>query len=221
MIRVLVALMLLLPGCLLRTTVERIGPLDEEVSVVRIRGGDGTVHVVAGDTLSVERQAQTSSPGFELAWSVVDGVLELEERCPLSTLCTVHTEVVLPPGVNLDLRLGSGEVTLEGLDGRVEVRAEGLILSGVDLRAPVVVVSAQDALVELELLDAPTRVEVGLDAGDTLLRVPAGAYALGLDTGLGSIEALNVLDEPGAAGELLVTTLAGDIRVLGQGTLTE
>lgn len=217
-------ILLLLPllgGCLLQTVWEELGPLDQEVSRVRVRAGDGTVTVLQGPELRVTREARTSSPGFELAWALVDGVLELEERCPLRSLCTVDTRIELPPGVDLDVRMGSGEVTLEGLDGQVELSAEGLILEARGLRSPVLLVSAEDALVDLELLAAPLEVAVALDAGDAALRLPAGPYALDLHTGLGVLEVLNVLDEPGAAGLVLLHTGAGDLRLLGEGSLPE
>lgn len=76
---------------------------------------------------------------------------------------------------------------------------------------------------DIEVVGEPNRsiVDVTLtlrcgSPGDIALRVPAGAYDLVLDTGVGEIDQYGLANDPHAEATILARTGAGDITVSGR-----
>ncbi|MEQ1564667.1 MAG: hypothetical protein ABMA64_03430 [Myxococcota bacterium] len=61
-------------------------------------------------------------------------------------------------------------------------------------------------------LTAPADIEACVGAGSVSIGVPAGAYALEIDAGVGSVD-LEIVDDPSAAHTIHVCVGAGDIDV--------
>jgi hypothetical protein len=75
------------------------------------------VTVTAGEALGVVRSAESGLPGFEFRHVERDGVLILEERCPLPRTCAVTTAITMPAHLDLSVALDSGQVALRDSAG--------------------------------------------------------------------------------------------------------
>ncbi len=110
------------------------------------------------------------------------------------------------PG-RVDARTGSGDVTLVGTDGPVDVVSSSGSVRGSSLAGPVAV-QASSGDIELELA-TPQDVRATTSSGDLDLIVPDGRYRVDAD---GDTD-VDLIDDPGARHELVLETSSGDVRV--------
>lgn len=103
-------------------------------------------------------------------------------------------------------RTGSGAVTLVGTDGPVDVTSSSGSVRGSSLAGPVAV-QASSGDVELELA-TPQNVRATTSSGDVDLTVPDGRYRV---EGDGDVD-VGVVDDPDARYELVLETSSGDVR---------
>lgn len=207
----------------------------EEVHTVILDGGAGDNYVLGGqyDTVQVTRRAQWRGDTPEVDAYVQDGVLYLSDGCEGWGWCEVDHEIILPADVDLNLRVGSGDMELNTINGdvRLNTGSGDVYLNQVTGALDVEVGSGDiegGALaltsfygqtgsgdVNLRYTQAPDLVDLRTGSGDVMLDLPEANYALDLDTGSGDIMLNNVQDNTGSEKLLRVSTGSGDISILG------
>lgn len=203
-------------GCEVQVSQEALDLSALDVTRVELRSASGAVTVTAGEALAVVRSAESGLPGFEFRHVERDGVLILEERCPLPRTCAVTTAITMPAHLDLSVALDSGQVALEGLSGAVDISGEGLTVSGAAMRSSVLMMSIDNGTVDLELEDPPREVFVWVGSGEVNLNVPAGAYLLDVEAPLGELRLVNVVHDPASDLTLSAVVDVGDLAVEGE-----
>lgn len=187
---------------------------DPNATRLELTSGNGVIEVVRGEQLLVEQSAE-AGVGFAWQGETVDGLAQLSERCPLAWTCHVDTYVELPPGMALTLALGTGEVSLDGLEGDIRVDLDSATLQGVDLWAAHFELSAERANVDLELEGLADALVLDVAVGDLAVELPEGPYALDVQSGLGQVLIMNLEHAPDALVDLSLHTGAGDVSLTG------
>ena len=208
-------------GCEVQVSQEALDLSGLDVSRLVVTSASGAVNVAAGESLSVVRSAESGAPGFEFRHSTRDGVLTLEERCPLPRTCAVTTTITMPAHLDLSVALDSGQVDLEGLSGAVDITGEGLTVSGASLRSSALNMSVDNGTVALELEDPPRAVFIWVGSGEVNLNVPAGVYLLDVEAPLGELRLVNVVHDPASDLTLSAVVDVGDLAVEGEVVTTE
>ncbi|MCB9760280.1 MAG: hypothetical protein H6739_10630 [Alphaproteobacteria bacterium] len=208
---------LIATGCQVRTLEHTFEDPDGALRRLELSGANGTVDVLPGEVLRVERRAEYGTASYDLTADIDGDAAVLGERCALPALCRVDAVVELPPGMALDVALGTGEVWLSDVDGEIVLDLGAASLTGVGLEAPRVQVLAEKVDVELELLATPVEVAVAMEVGDATIDLPAGSYDLDVNSGLGEVTLWNVIHDAGADGVVEVRTGAGDVAITGLG----
>ncbi|MEY3213138.1 MAG: hypothetical protein RIT28_3619 [Pseudomonadota bacterium] len=203
-------------GCEVQVSQEALDLSGLDVSRIEVSSVSGAVTVTAGETLSVVRSAESGVPGFEFRHRARDGVLILEERCPLPRTCAVTTAITMPAHLDLAVALDSGQVALEGLSGAVDITGEGLTVSGVAMRSSALTMSVDNGTVDMELEDPPRAVFFWVGSGEVNLNVPAGAYLLDVEAPLGELRLVNVVHDPASDLTLSAVVDVGDLAVEGE-----
>ncbi|MBK9369502.1 MAG: hypothetical protein IPO67_01230 [Deltaproteobacteria bacterium] len=203
-------------GCQVQVSQEVLDLSGLDVTRLDVSSVSGAVTVTAGETLAVERSAESGVPGFEFRHNERDGVLTLEERCPLPRTCAVTTTITMPAHLDLSVDLRSGQVNLEGLSGSVDITGEGLTVSGAALRSSALTMNIDNGTVALELEDPPREVFIWVGSGEVNLNVPAGVYLLDVEAPLGELRLVNVVHDPASDLTLSAVVDVGDLAVEGE-----
>jgi hypothetical protein len=219
-VRYLLVLLLCSCDAVERTEVE-VWPVDGvggSIRAVSIDVGVGHVTVRAveagpeGGAVRATRRVSGPSGGVSVDDDRFGGTLLLRSECALLATCRVDMEVEVPAGTALTLRVGSGDVWLDGAIGDVQVdvgdgtvRAE---LAGQGRRG----VRMGWGDVDLQLATVPTGVAVNVAHGDVTVGVPEGVYRLDLE-GFAGVERTGV--EEGEGPVVQVQTRSGRVRLSG------
>lgn len=216
-----------------------------EIAIVSAGSGDLTVRTRPGETVEIERTVryQHDEPGA--THRVVGTVLELEIDC--GWRCNVSYDIDAPPGVSVrgengsgrmtltdvssvSVKVGSGDITIEGADGDVTAQTGS---GGVSVRraaGPVTLTTGSGSIEGHQLggggvsattgsggvtlsLDSPGPVRAQTSSGSVQVTVPAGSYQVQTRTGSGNADVQLPHD---ADGEHLidVETGSGGIRIV-------
>ena len=194
----------LVAGCdVRRNTLEDGLSQSDRIAEVRISGGSGNVTIVGDGTTGVEVQriARYRTVKPEQSMSVAGGVLSLNTDC--GTECSASYEVRVSRGVrvtgsndsgnvtargvsDVDVRVSSGTITVDGATGTADVRAD----SG-----------------NIELSDVAGTVQVTVSSGNIEGRNLRGAQII-LQADSGNID----VAVPGT-GDLSATVSSGNVSV--------
>ncbi|MEQ1501150.1 MAG: DUF4097 family beta strand repeat-containing protein [Myxococcota bacterium] len=222
---------LLASGCVVVRHVDDASQsFGEPVTAVAADLGSGDLSVTVGavDQVTVAIHREWSGDEPFVATYVEGGTLHLEVQCrPGQLTCRVDYDVVLPAAATIDAELGSGDVTIDGLSGRVAVETGS---GDVTLRLVDGDVIASTGSGDLEVdgvtgsLDAETGsgdlVVTGADvstviasagSGDIELHVDAVTDAIAVDTGSGDV----LVVVPTAEYRLSTDTGSGDVSLDG------
>lgn len=212
---VLSATLSLLVGC---TEVElhhenaEVGEKIEAVSIdldagdVRLRGAE-----IAGASISARIEGGTNRFGRALT----NGRLELFGECHESH-CSVDIDAVIPVGVPIAVRLGSGDLTLSDLLGTLHVKTDSGNIRGSGLAGVDTDIETGSGDVTLSLDDPAEQLIVRTGSGDVDLSVPAGPYRLSVSTGSGDRSISGVTSDERANGSIAVSTGSGDVLLRGR-----
>jgi len=170
-----------------------------------------TVHTGAGDVTVIDMAADadlsTDAGGIEA--TRVQGQLTVDDAAGDVLITDGHGDVE----ANTDA--GTIEVHGRVADTMDLTNGAGAIL-GYHLHAADVTAHSDAGGVDLTLDEAFDRVDASSNAGAVSVRVPAGAYRLVLDTGIGSITVGDgITDDPHASSTVRVRSDVGSIQVLG------
>lgn len=197
-------------GCAPGETSEHL-TFEEGIEAVSVVLDAGSVHAGVADAVSVERVVRGHASAVREG--VEDGVLHLEARCDSLLPCDVDLVLGIPAGVELDIRTGSGDVNLRGLDADVHLEVGDGDVDARDLRLGSLHVRAGWGDVALGFATPPSDLLVRLDVGNVTARVPGGAYDLDVAS-LAEPELSGVVDARGG-GRVHIRTTSGRARVLG------
>ncbi|WP_433828879.1 DUF4097 family beta strand repeat-containing protein [Actinoplanes sp. CA-015351] len=215
-----------------------------KVTDIVLAGGSGDVQISTGSVTEtrikrVIRGSTDPGPSYQLTGST----LTLATDCGMN--CHVDYEITAPSGVAVrgdlrsgdlgisgagivDLKLTSGDVTVDSATGPVSIEATSGDLLVRDAPSLTVELTSGDITAEriagpikaratsgdMQLdISTPASVTATVQSGDLNLMVPEGAYQVRTDTGSGDATAEDIKNDPSAKNILDLRTRSGDLFV--------
>jgi DUF4097 and DUF4098 domain-containing protein YvlB len=200
-------------GCV--TSVSDNFCLDDDVDAIVIDLNNGDVNVTAGraNELCIDVELGGLGSGAEGSY-VEEGVLLLDYKC--SGLCGGDVSLVAPLRIDIDVRLGAGDIRIDGRNGDVYAKVGAGEISATDLTSEYAELIVAAGEVQAEWIEQPLQVDVVVAAGSIDLIVPKGTYSLDLSAGSGSIDVSGITESATAESAIMAITDAGSIVVQGQ-----
>jgi len=193
---------------------------------------DGGVVVRAGQRVEVvfSRSWRLRPPAVDAG--VDNGVLQVNGRCPnfaLFSRCSTDAEVTVPAEAQVAVVTSAGSITVDGVQGGVELRSSAGGIDVRDVAGPAHLRSSAGAIhgtltggdVDAEssaggvtlTLDGPfERLSATSSAGGIDLTVPDEAYRVDADTSAGSVNT-DVRTDPDATREIYARSSAGSVTI--------
>ncbi len=192
--------------------------IEEAFDRVVLDAGVGNVSVLGeareGAEVDAMRSWRRRAPTVEV-W-VEGNALWVEALCEGQTShCQVDLDLVLPEGVEVEMSLGVGDVTLSDLGGEVTGEIGVGNVEATALAGPEVTLEVGTGSIDLAHQGPFDRIDTTTGVGGIDLEVPAGAYDLDLATGVGSVDTEGVTDEGSADSVIRARTGTGSITVTG------
>ena len=191
------------------------------ITRVVVKIDSGTVELIEGDTLRVERTIRGAEGALKLSHRIEYAsedaeVLSLIAECVSVLPCSVDTRIIVPAGVPVDIELARGEVWATGIDGLSLELDRGS--ADLDIRGPLTAHIGNGSLIAIMPAAASARVAVG--HGDIALQIPPGEWRVDATT------AHLVLDEQiihstHAVGELELVAPGGSVTLYSSQALAE
>jgi len=145
---------------------------------------------------------------------VKDGVLVLRYRCRgRARRCSVDYRVEVPRGLAVKVSGGAGTIALRGLSGNVTASTGAGRITGEDLAAKRLVGESGAGDVEVRFGTVPDDVRIDVGAGNGVVHVPPGRYAVTTEAQVGE-RRVEVERDGSAPHRIVVRSGAGDVRVL-------
>jgi hypothetical protein len=178
------------------------------------------VRVPAG----VKLQAQAGSGDFEVAG--LEGPLELFTGSGTISVLAAIRGVAAETGSG-DILLeqiaggasaftGSGSITLRDVEGDLALETSSGNIEGDVLTAATVRANTGSGIVVLTLLASPNRLEMETSSGRIEASLPGGAYQLETQTGSGSVQIDNLINDPTSPRIIRARTGSGNISLRGK-----
>ncbi|WKD32131.1 DUF4097 family beta strand repeat-containing protein [Streptomyces xanthophaeus] len=177
------------------------------VHTIDIASGSGTVKVVPGDSVDVRRTVRYNGDGPGGLKEPAEGVLTLG-NC---SRCSTDYTVTAPAGTALDVRAGSGDVSITGFTGVVTVQTDSGDIDADGLRGNTSL-KAGSGSVEATFGALVRTIAAEAGSGDVRLVLPDGKYRVDADTGSGGRD-VRVRQDDAADHSVRVRTGSGDIVV--------
>ncbi|MCK6524151.1 hypothetical protein L6R49_22315 [Myxococcota bacterium] len=211
--RAALALTLLTVGCGADGLVVRAG---EGVKALRLHAEEGEVSVVGGaavDVPTLRWEARGLSSSAQVISTERDGVWELELGCAGGLGCELVAVVELPPGLDVDVSVHAGALTIRGRFGVVDASfGQGEVMGRLAARRISMALGSGD--VNLGLSEPPEALTVTLGLGDLDLSLPAQGYDLRLDLPKERAVVEGLTEDP-AGPRLRALTANGSVRIRG------
>ncbi|MFE0625979.1 hypothetical protein ACFW3D_03325 [Streptomyces sp. NPDC058864] len=189
-----------------------------EVSGVRaltVHNVNGTVRVTAGSgPVSVVETLEYGAVKPTTRHQVKDGTLELTGTgCGDSSPCRVDYTVTVPAATPVTVRLGNGDVDVEGVTGPVDLTTRNGGVRGAALGAREATLKSENGTVEAAFAAAPRDVDAGTGNGAVTVVVPAGrSYDVRAAAAVGMRE-VSVPADPSSPHRITATTRTGVVTV--------
>ena len=188
--------------------------VDEPIVSMNVDVGSGDITLRGDDVSEVTLEARIEGASNHVAHEVEDGHLTVFDDCH-EDQCSVDVNLLVPAGLWIAIRTGSGDVQVEGTQSTLLLRTgsgdiTGSSVLGVDLDA-----ETGSGDVGLEVPGEIAQLLVKTGSGDVDLGVPSGAYRLSVSTGSGDREVHGVEGTSDAAGLIQVHTGSGDVVIRG------
>ena len=93
---------------------------------VRVRNGSGEVRITAKDVSKIQVQAKIVGDGVEIDRRRVGDAFVLETQCPRLRFfgkCSVDYQIAVPRQTSVDVKTGSGEISITGTEGAAALKA--------------------------------------------------------------------------------------------------
>ncbi|MFI7706990.1 DUF4097 family beta strand repeat-containing protein [Nonomuraea sp. NPDC049480] len=219
----LLASAVLLTGCGLASIA---GPTNQDTASYQVtdkvtklqldsHSGDAVVTETDGTAIRVVETHRWSGDDKPKAQHKVEGgVLFVTYDCPANWgRCSVDYKVEIPKGLPVDLDSGSGNLTLRGLTGDLEVFVGSGDVDASGLAGKRVVAEGGSGNIELKYTAAPDSAKVEVGSGDITLNVPDEGYDVSTDTGSGDAN-VKVKRDDSSPRKISLTAGSGDVSVL-------
>lgn len=185
--------------------------------VVEVDSGNVTLVPTAGDDGRVHVEST-----MEWAWSrpstdhvIEDGVLTITADCAAVGLgnCSVDHRIGIPDGIDVDVTVSSGDVTVTGLDlTDVDISTDSGDIGATDVSVPEFRGSTSSGDVTATFVDAPDQVTAASSSGNVDVTVPDEAYDVEADTSSGHVR-VDVNDDPDAPRHISADTSSGNVTI--------
>jgi len=187
------------------------------VTTVDVSTDRGSVRVIGSDRddISMHTFVSDGLGGTDHTERIRNGRLLVDASCafPVAYWCTASYTLRVPRDVKLIAWSGSGDVTVSGVTGAVDLRSQHGDLEATRLRASQVHAATDHGSVRLRFASAPRRVDAASDHGDVEVVLPRGdTYRVELSTGHGETHA-DVRTDPDAARVIELSSDHGDVTV--------
>jgi hypothetical protein len=148
---------------------------------------------------------------------IENGVLYLDYDC--DGLCGGDIEVIVPRRVDVDVRLGAGDVKVDERAGRVVVQVGAGSITGTDLRNGFAEFVVGTGSISAEWTQRPDDINAEVATGSIDILVPNGDYILDLSAPGGSVVVSEtVIDSMDADASIFAQTDVGSISIQGHGS---
>ncbi|MFC4005657.1 DUF4097 family beta strand repeat-containing protein [Nonomuraea purpurea] len=127
--------------------------------------------------------------------------------------CGVDYKIEVPKGLAVDLDSGSGNLTLRGLTGPVNLHAGSGDVDATGLAGKKMFADVGSGQTELKYSSPPDSAEVKTGSGDVTLNVPDGAYDVKTDVGSGDAK-ISVKNDASSQHKISLTSGSGNVSVL-------
>lgn len=210
---------------------------DPAVAVLDVGSDAGSIDIVGSSTKTVRIDARISDGlvATEFTHEVVGDRLQVRVRCKgvvANVWCGAKLRIVVPRGLEVNVRSAQDRVGLRGLDGRVDAESangtvEGEALSGASrlhsdngsvratrLRTESIQADTSNGSVHLEFEQAPLSAIARSDNGSVEVAVPRGeeGYAVDISSSNGSTENL-VTSDPTSERRIVATSDNGSVTI--------
>lgn len=187
----------------------------EPIHRVILHNDIGPVRVVASERedLRVQRVANGWRGRLALSSRVQGDTLVLDARCAGFLPCTVDTVLLIPPGTDVSIQQGTGDVLLDGVDGVVDVDLASGTLRGRALAPRELAIAVAEGDLMLALERAPEHLNAAVGAGDVEIRLPEGRYQYDVRSADGMVSGVEATKTDADAPRIEVTVARGDIRL--------
>ncbi|MFI6739351.1 DUF4097 family beta strand repeat-containing protein [Nonomuraea sp. NPDC050451] len=207
------------------------GPLDEDtksydvtdkVAGLRIGSDSGTVEVVESDRqgIHVTEHLVWRKNKPETSHEVQGDTLALTFKCPRTwglgsgaTSCDVNYKVEVPKGLHIKINSDSGDMTLKGLSGEVDVHSDSGVIEASGLSGKRVITETDSGDVQLAFTAQPDKVVSSSDSGAIRVRVPQGPYNVIAKTDSGAKD-ITAATDASAPRTIELSSDSGDLEVV-------
>ncbi|HEX4018472.1 MAG TPA: hypothetical protein VHX15_17170 [Frankiaceae bacterium] len=180
--------------------------------------GAGNAQIRAGDTQVVD---VSYTEHYELKRPTAQGAaaaggVSLKAHCPgglYGSNCSINYVITVPKRAALNVHIGDGNLSLQGISAPVTARAGDGNISGSALASNSVQADIGDGSIHLQWVSVPTQVTSSVGDGSIDVVVPdgSGPYAI-RQSGAGSSN-IEVATDPGAGAAMVLHTGDGSIHV--------
>jgi DUF4097 and DUF4098 domain-containing protein YvlB len=183
-----------------------------------LTGTSGDVRVDSGAAAGVIEVARHVTWGMGRAQPTTNEqvrgqTLAIDSSCAggFMSSCSIDYVVTVPEGAQVTIRLGSGDVALDGALGPVNVVTGSGSVDATRLSAVNTVVRTGSGDLDLSFATAPSQVDLRAGSGDVTMWVPKGDnYAVDVTTGSGDRN-VGITTSPGSSRAIHVQTGSGDV----------
>jgi len=187
------------------------------VERIEVHAPAGTVHIIGNDdTAGIAGTHSTHGFGARGPAKVhldADGVMHIDVPCAPLLPCSLDLSLAVSPSTDVVVDLGSGAVTVEGLDSADIQLDRGDVVAKVS--SELVVRVGQGSLQATTL--AESHVQAVVASGDVELSVPPGGWRV--DAAAARLQMSGVAMDRRAAGQLSVHAPSGAVRIVGSDSL--
>ena len=200
---------------LTRRTVSSV--VGSAVTGLVLRGSVGAVSITGVDRSTVAITAHLAYRGSApvITRQVTGGVLELGFRLPNCSNCGVSVDLKVPRGLGVTVRLGVGQIRLNGLSGTIAASTDAGQIQAAGMSGPRVRLTTGAGMIGAEFTVPPQLVYARSDTGSVAIRVPSGtAYKVTASTQVGSVR-ITVPQAADSSHVIRATTGTGAVTVTG------
>ncbi|GAA1798838.1 hypothetical protein GCM10009682_20570 [Luedemannella flava] len=206
----------------------------EKITRVELTAHSGDVRFApaATETVSVARQLRWRAEKPKVTETVNGSTLRISVTCPKIGTCEVDYDLKVPTAASVQVRTDSGDITLAGITGDLDVGtdsgnvtvddAAGTVRAETDsgdvkgggLRSADVAARTDSGEVRLTFVAAPSAVTATSSSGDVTVAVPAvdGGYRVRAGTDAGS-RTVTVVGTAASTRAITAQTDSGDVTV--------
>lgn len=197
----------------------------EALSSVEVTNEIGDIELAAatGNALEVHRESTWRGEEPEVTEAMRGDVLAVEADCDDgmftffgSDRCKVEFGLMVPTGVDTEVRTSVGEVHLDGLDGGIDVESSVGEIEGTNLRASSTDIDSDVGSIRLEYAQVLGDIDVRTETGDVEILVPddGTTYDVVFQSSVGGQD-IGIATDPDSRADYVirVSTSVGDLTV--------